>query len=234
MNPSLHTALLASLALELAGMLALGFYWLITRHRTTRPRTPTLPPTARHSAFAPCYIDDWESDAPYPDHILKAVRDMEHEQRGASPLSGPRREAEQADRAHNARAKLHEAIDALADESSAASPTASTSRCPNCQSSRVDTRNRARKAGSAIGSILGATGGIAVALAGAEAGAVAGVVAGPTGSVFGSLAGAVIATLFGSAAGSTIGSAVGSVIDSKARHRYQCRACGQAFSASHQ
>ncbi|WP_420291478.1 hypothetical protein AB9075_02700 [Burkholderia thailandensis] len=239
MNPSLHTALLAGLTLELAGMFVLGFYWLITRHRATRPRTPTLPHTARHSAFTPRDIDDWESDAPYPDHVLKAVRDLEREQRRPTSPSGTHREALRPDRARNIRTELHEATGALTDEPSATSSTtepapAVAPHCPHCGSSRVDTRDRARKTGRAIGSILGATGGIAVALAGAEAGAIAGIVAGPVGPVFGSVAGAVIATLSGSVTGSTIGSAVGSVLDSKARPRYQCRACGQAFSTSHQ
>ncbi|WP_423760065.1 hypothetical protein [Burkholderia sp. NLJ2] len=50
-------------------------------------------------------------------------------------------------------------------------------RCPRCLSSRIDTRNRAREAGSTIGSVAGATGGMAAALAGAETGAVVGSIA---------------------------------------------------------
>ncbi|WP_459624110.1 hypothetical protein [Burkholderia sp. 3C] len=68
-------------------------------------------------------------------------------------------------------------------------PATSVLRCPRCLSSRIDTRNRARKAGSTIGSVAGATGGMAAALAGAETGAIVGSVAGPIGTVFGGLAG---------------------------------------------
>lgn len=240
MIPSLNTALLASLTLELAGMLALGCYWLATKHRATRPGTPipTVPSAARLPAFAVHDNDDWASDAPYPDHILKAVREMEREQQRATSMSG-KVEVVQPDRARNVRTELREALDARTDEPSVTSSTTepaptATPHCPRCHSSGVDTRNRARKTGRTIGGILGATGGIAVALAGAEAGAVAGIVAGPAGPVFGSLAGAVIATLFGSATGSTIGSAVGTVIDSRAWPRYECGSCGYAFSSSHQ
>lgn len=229
MNPSLQTALLAGLTLELAGLFALGFYSLANRHRATRRRAPTLPPAARRSAFTPCDIDEWESGAPYPDHIVKAVREMERELLGASPLSGTRHEALQPDLAHNASTDES----SVTSSAKASTPTAAP-HCPHCQSSRVDKCNRARETGRTIGSILGATGGIAVALAGAEAGAVAGIVAGPAGPVFGGLVGAIIATLFGSAAGSTIGSSVGSVIDSRARPRYECGSCGYAFSSSHQ
>ncbi|CAG9257961.1 hypothetical protein BDI4_570031 [Burkholderia diffusa] len=40
MIPSLNTALLAGLTLELAGMFALGCHWLVVRHRATRPGKP--------------------------------------------------------------------------------------------------------------------------------------------------------------------------------------------------
>ncbi|WP_235513424.1 hypothetical protein [Burkholderia pseudomallei] len=229
MNPSLQTALLAGLTLELAGMFAMGFYWLATRHRATPPRARTPPPAARRSAFTPRDVDEWESGAPYPDHILNAVREMERERYGASPLPGTRHEVLHPDLAHNASTD-----ESSVTSSAKASTPTSAPHCPHCQSSRVDTCNRARKTGRTIGSILGATGSVAIALAGAEAGAAAGIVAGPAGSVFGGLAGALAATLFGSAAGSTIGSAVGIAIDNKSLPRYQCRACGHVFSASHQ
>ncbi|AJX72333.1 hypothetical protein DP42_979 [Burkholderia pseudomallei] len=97
-------------------MFALGFYWLATRHRATRPRAQTLPPAARRSAFVPRDIDEWESGAPYPDHILKAVREMERGRQGASSPSDTRHEALQPDRTRDARTQLHEGIDALTAE----------------------------------------------------------------------------------------------------------------------
>lgn len=219
-------------------MFALGFYWLATRHRATRPRAQTLPPAARRSAFVPRDIDEWESGAPYPDHILKAVREMERGRQGASSPSDTRHEALQPDRTRDARTQLHEGIDALTAEpppttSSATESPSAVPPCPRCQSSRIDTCNRARQTSRTIGSILGATSGIAVALAGAEAAAVAGIIAGPAGPIFGGLAGAIIATLFSSAAASTIGSAVGIAVDSKFLPRYQCSSCGHVFSASY-
>lgn len=104
-------------------------------------------------------------------------------------------------------------------------------RCPRCLSSRIDTRNLARKAGSTVGSVAGATGAIAAALAGAETGAVVGSIGGPLGTVFGGLAGAVIAGLAGSAAGCAAGSVVGAAIDDNVLDNHVCLACSFSFSA---
>ncbi|WP_232453836.1 hypothetical protein [Burkholderia ubonensis] len=104
-------------------------------------------------------------------------------------------------------------------------------RCPQCNSSRVDTLNIGRKAGSTIGSVAGATSGMAMAFSGAEAGAAVGAIGGPLGSVFGGVAGAVIAGLLGSAAGCAAGSAVGAAIDENVLDNYRCMSCGHTFSA---
>lgn len=104
----------------------------------------------------------------------------------------------------------------------ATSPSGPTPRCPRCLSSRIDTRDRGRKAGSTIGSVAGATGGMAAALAGEETGAIVGSFAGPIGTAFGGLTGAVIAGLVGSAVGAAIGD---NVLDN-----HVCLACGHAFS----
>lgn len=132
-------------------------------------------------------------------------------------------EASAAD-ADEARARLHDALESLAGEPA--------SRCPRCLSSRIDTRNRARKAGSTIGSVAGATGAMAAALAGAETGVAVGSFVGPVGTVFGGLAGAVIAGLVGSAAGCAAGSAVGAAIDDNILDNHVCLTCGHEFSGA--
>jgi DNA-directed RNA polymerase subunit RPC12/RpoP len=136
---------------------------------------------------------------------------------------------------HDAWESLQEAVEpkpsvSPSPPSSALTPTAPV-RCPRCLSSRIDTRNLARKAGSTIGSVAGATGGMAAALAGAETGAVVGSIGGPLGTVFGGLAGAVIAGLAGSAAGCAAGSVVGSAIDENILSNYVCLQCQHLFSA---
>jgi hypothetical protein len=60
--------------------------------------------------------------------------------------------------------------------------------CPRCNSSRITTRDYARKAGGAVGTVAGAAGSAAAALGGAETGAALGMIAGPVGSIFGGLA----------------------------------------------
>ncbi|MFV8603952.1 hypothetical protein ACNRDG_06480 [Ralstonia pseudosolanacearum] len=137
---------------------------------------------------------------------------------------------------HDAWKSFQEALEPEPPSASSAPPSPASApapqvRCPRCLSSRIDTRNLARKAGTTIGSVAGATGGIAAALAGAETGAVVGSIAGPLGTVFGGLAGAVIAGLVGSAAGCAAGSAVGGAIDDNILDNRLCLACGHAFSA---
>jgi hypothetical protein len=87
--------------------------------------------------------------------------------------------------------------------------------CPQCSSTRIQTRNLGRKAGSAIG-----------ALAGAARGAALGSAGGPIGAIVGGAAGAVMAGLFGGAA---VGSRLGSVVDNNLLNNYQCRDCDYTF-----
>ena len=54
--------------------------------------------------------------------------------------------------------------------------------CPRCRSSRIETRNTARKTGGAIGAVAGAAGTATAAMSGAEIGATAGMIGGPVGS----------------------------------------------------
>ena len=69
--------------------------------------------------------------------------------------------------------------------------------CPKCRSSRLITRNTAKKAGGVIGTTGGAVSGAAGAFSGAELGAAVGVVGGPVGIALGTLAGALLGGLLG-------------------------------------
>ena len=248
MNLNLQTTVLAGLTLALVAIFALGFYWLVAKRRSTRAHSPIAPPpvrsaTVQHSAFDIGELDEWETFAPYPDHVLHAMHQASVEPPDIhSPFRRPD-EAASAPFTPDVRRDQHDAIEPLMSAAAklepepaqaAAKPGPLSSepvlRCPRCLSSRIDTRNRARKAGSAIGSVAGATGGMAAALAGAETGAIVGSVAGPIGTVFGGLAGAVIAGLVGSAAGCAAGSAVGSAVDDNLLDNYQCLACTHSFS----
>ena len=102
--------------------------------------------------------------------------------------------------------------------------------CPQCHSSLVDARHRARRTGGAIGAAAGTTSGIAFALSGAETGASVGILAGPAGAVCGAIAGAVIAGLIGGAAGCATGSVFGEIVDEKVLNNFRCHACGHTFS----
>ncbi|MFV8529740.1 hypothetical protein [Ralstonia pseudosolanacearum] len=105
--------------------------------------------------------------------------------------------------------------------------------CPRCNSTRIATRDYARKAGGAVGAAAGAVGSAAAALGGAEAGAALGMIAGPVGSIFGGLAGGLMGALFGSAAGCAAGSAVGAALDDNVLDNYECQACGHVFGKQH-
>ncbi|CAJ3148534.1 Uncharacterised protein [Burkholderia pseudomallei] len=244
MNFSTHTALLAALMVALVAMFALGFYWLAAKRRSMGVRSPIAPPpvrgaTVQRSAFDISELDEWEALAHYPDHVLHATHEASAQPPDAHSPFGRSEEPAYAPYAPDIRHDLRDTIEDLISEAAtpepaSAKPGPSSSepvlRCPRCLSSRIDTRNRARKAGSAIGSVAGATGGMAAALAGAETGAVVGSIAGPIGTVFGGLAGAVIAGLVGSAAGCAAGSAVGSAVDDNLLDNYQCLACTHSFS----
>lgn len=240
------TFVLIGLGLVLVAMFATGFYWLATKDRPTRRHAPVAPSPAP-GATVPRVVDvdefeEWEAYAPYPDHVFHAAQEASSESGDSYPPFGRREESAYASPVTEARHDLHDAIESMIGEPGKPDPTpakatepsssGSSIRCPCCLSSRIDTRNRARKAGSTIGSVAGATGGMGAALAGAETGAVVGSIAGPLGTIFGGLAGAVIAGLVGSAAGCAAGSAVGAAIDDSVLDNHVCLACGHAFSAS--
>lgn len=258
----MNTTVVLSIALTLAlvAMFALGPYWLNTQNR--RRPGPPAPAAATASPFAaspaeaaspscaPGDTNEWEANAHWHEHDVRAVSGSGNDVHDTwSPFGKHRcshapniddvrdelREAlwgERHDASTSAAAGPHADHAAPASPPPPPSPSGSTLRCPQCRSSRIDTLNRARKAGSTIGSVAGATSGMAMALSGAEAGAVVGSIAGPIGTVFGGLAGAVIAGLVGSAAGCAAGSAVGAAIDDNVLHNHLCLSCGHAFSAA--
>ncbi|EOH6075561.1 hypothetical protein ACMAVI_004026 [Burkholderia cenocepacia] len=231
---------------------------LVAWQRHTKPTPPTPPSTgsAAPSLAAPppryAADDEWEAQAPYPDHALHAIRTNEWASRHASPHETRYQsrghftfddvepfELDESPSFHRPNQRFAAEADFFSYAPPNAHNAASTSsndavqRCPHCNSSRIDALNVGRKAGSTIGSVAGATSGMAMAFSGAEAGAAVGAIGGPLGSVFGGLAGAVIAGLLGSAAGCAAGSAVGAAIDENVLDNHQCMSCGHTFSAQH-
>ncbi|BBA42627.1 MULTISPECIES: hypothetical protein [Burkholderia] len=240
MNPSLYTAVLIGLALVLVAMFAFGFYWLATKERPT----PSKAPAPSRSSFTTIdEHEEWEAQAPYPDHAQDALRDST----SASPNPVHHRQSSFASPHFNA--PVFEAASSFSEADHAqpspdyfsyspqwatdATPAPTHANgCPHCSSTRIDTLNIGRRAGSMLGSAAGATSGVAMALSGAEAGAAVGAIGGPIGAVFGGLAGAVIAGLLGSAAGSIVGSAVGGVLDDNVFDNHRCLSCGHTFGAT--
>jgi len=191
---------------------------------------------------SPSFIQ-WEALAPYPDHARDALHDsgsatqnpVHHPQSSFAP---PKLHEVPVDDAP-AFSETHRPLPSSDHFSYApqraprAAPSPSNAPgCPHCGSTRIDTLNIGRRAGSTLGSAAGATSGVAMALFGAEAGAAVGAVGGPVGAVFGGLAGAVIAGLLGGAAGSAAGSAVGSVLDDNVFDNYRCLTCGHTFGST--
>ncbi|MFL9951944.1 hypothetical protein PQR65_00875 [Paraburkholderia nemoris] len=243
----------AALTLALVIMFVVGLRSLATINRPQPvPPSPVSPrPSARqaqHATSAPDNLDEWDANAYWTEHVAHAPFGIDENPHDARPSVD--QDASPAASAHTDNAR-DESRDALNDElrdifgpsireprerttapSSTVIPSfpTDTVRCPHCRSSRIDTRNRARKAGSTIGSVAGATGAMTAALAGAETGAAVGSIAGPIGTVFGGLAGAVIAGLVGSAAGCAAGSAVGAAIDENVLDNHRCLSCGHTFS----
>lgn len=247
----------AVLTLALVVMFVVGLRSLATINRPRSvPPSPASPPAsarqAKHATSTPDGLDEWEVNAHWPEHVAHAPGGIDEDSRVARPSVD--QDASFAPSVHTddvheeLRGTLHDelrdifgpfarepherttAASSTASSATAPSSPADTLRCPHCRSSRIDTRNRARKAGSTIGSVAGATGAMTAALAGAETGAVVGSIAGPIGTIFGGLAGAVIAGLVGSAAGCAAGSAVGAAIDENVLDNHQCLSCGHTFS----
>ncbi len=239
-NSTLYTAVLAGLALVLVATFAFGCYWLVTKDRPASPQTPA--PSSPSSTVIDEY-DEWEAQAPYPDHALDALHkpvsvSSSHAASARSSfipsdfdesIFGAASPAPEAHRAPPPSDYFSYAPQS-ATETTPSPATAHS--CPHCGSARIETLNVGRKTGGTIGSVAGATSGFAMALSGAEAGAAVGAVGGPVGAVFGGLAGAVIAGLLGSAAGSVAGSAVGGVLDDNVFNNYRCLTCGHGFGST--
>lgn len=102
--------------------------------------------------------------------------------------------------------------------------------CPNCNSTRVTTRNRARKTVGLIGTVGGTLGGASGGLSGFEIGTVVGIVAGPPGMVVGGVLGALFGALVAGTAGGLSGAQLGELIDRRILDNYRCLACGHTFS----
>jgi len=242
----------AVLTLALVIMFVVGLRSLATinRPQPVRPTPVSARPgtrPAQHTTSTPDEMDEWEANAHRAEHVAHADVGTDEDlqwDRSSIGHDASFAASTHADDVHaELRGALHDGLRDVSDLFTGQAATASTTtvtatpptatdalRCPRCRSSRIDTRNRARKAGSTIGSVAGATGAMTAALAGAETGAVVGSIAGPIGTVFGGLAGAVIAGLFGSAAGCAAGSAVGAAIDENVLDNHQCLACGHTFS----
>lgn len=238
----------AALTLALVIMFVVGLRSLAAINRPQPvPPSPTSPrPSVRQAqqaASTPEELDEWEANAYWPEHVAHVnvgTDEDPHRARSSVDHGASSTASVHTDGVHGElRGALHDELCDVSDlftrQAATQQPTtppspADTLRCPHCLSSRIDTRNRARKAGSTIGSVAGATGAMTAALAGAETGAVVGSIAGPIGTLFGGLAGAVIAGLVGSAAGCAAGSAVGAAIDENVLDNHQCLACGHTFS----
>lgn len=249
MSFSFHNVLIAGLTFALIAVFALGLYWLTESTRPSKEPKSSDSASAEHISsmhntpasrhhLDPEEPNEWGSFGPPPDFLVRSTHRAD-----ATPLdTSPSPEGESIGNLNvsEVRHGVLEAIESLTSNTYApmaedkpidASSPGPLLRCPRCKSARIDTRNRARKAGSAIGSVAGATGGMAAALAGAETGALVGSIAGPIGTAFGGLAGAVIAGLVGSAAGCAAGSAVGAAVDDNVLDNYICMSCGHGFSA---
>lgn len=102
--------------------------------------------------------------------------------------------------------------------------------CPECHSSNIKAKNRAKKAGSAIGTVAGTAAGATGILSGTELGATAGLFAGPAGVVVGGIADAVLGALFGGAIGCKLAGNLGEVIDKNILDNYCCMSCDHNFT----
>ena len=102
--------------------------------------------------------------------------------------------------------------------------------CPNCHSSRILTRNCAKKAIGLIGTVGGTVGGATSSLSAGSLGMTVGIVAGPPGMVFGGVLGALFGAVVGGTAGGLSGARLGELVDRRILDNYRCLACGHCFS----
>lgn len=104
--------------------------------------------------------------------------------------------------------------------------------CPRCQSSRIDTRNRAKRTVGTLGTLAGAASGAAGVLNGARVGWKAGQIVGPIGQPYTCIAAAIIGGIVGGTTGCAIGASFGELADDTILKNCVCLACGYTFSAN--
>ena len=102
--------------------------------------------------------------------------------------------------------------------------------CPNCHSTRIDTKDIAKKTCGYMGMVGGAATTTTGALGGAELGGTIGMLAGPAGAAIGVVAGSILGTILGMATGGAVGAKLGEIIDEKVLDNYHCLACGYEFT----
>lgn len=145
MNSTLYTAVLVGLAFVLVAMFGLGCYWLATKDRPTPPRTPA--PSSPSSTVIDEH-DEWEAQAPYPDHALDALHNAASvssihstsRQSSFTPsefdesIFEPASPAREADRAPPPSDYFSYAPQATTET---ASPPAGAHSCPHCGSAQI-------------------------------------------------------------------------------------------------
>lgn len=102
--------------------------------------------------------------------------------------------------------------------------------CPNCGSSHIKERNRAKKVLSAVGGIAGASAGIRNVWFYGKTGMRIGLIAGPAGGTAGTIIGSVLGALVSGSVGCGLGSVVGKKIDNNILNNYKCLDCKCTFS----
>ena len=103
-------------------------------------------------------------------------------------------------------------------------------KCPNCRSDRIVTKDVAKKTCGILGIVGGAASATTGTLSGAELGGTVGLLLGPGGTTLGAFAGALLAALVAGTTGALTGARLGEVIDNKILNNYQCLACNFVFS----
>ena len=105
--------------------------------------------------------------------------------------------------------------------------------CSNCHSSRILTRNCAKKAIGLSGTVGGTVGGATSSLSAGSLGMTVGLVAGPPGMLAGGFLGMLIGAMLGGTTGGIAGVKLGEIVDERILDNYRCLNCGCVF-ADHQ
>ena len=104
--------------------------------------------------------------------------------------------------------------------------------CPRCHSSRIDTKNLAKRAVGTLGTLAGAASGVAGFLKGAKTGWKTSLIIGPIGQPYSSIAGAIIGGIIGGTSGCALGVSFGEIVDDTVLNNCVCLACGHTFGAN--